>query len=122
MSKSNYRNLEVWQTARFLARDIYRATRIFPRDERFGIVPQMRRAAVSILCNIAEGAGRWSASDQKNFYVIARGSALELESQLVIAEDVEYMSPEAAAELTNRTCEVARMLNGLIRYLNSGRK
>lgn len=80
MSNSKYRDLKVWQASRFLARDIYRATRTFPRDEQFGMVQQMRRASVSILCNIAEGAGRWSARDQRNFYVIARGSALELES------------------------------------------
>ena len=81
MNASKYRNLEVWKAARVLAREIYTTTRMFPPDERFGIVQQMRRDAVSVLCNIAEGAGRWSAADQKHFYLIARGSALELESQ-----------------------------------------
>ncbi len=79
---------------------------------------QMRRAAVSILSNIAEGSGRWSPADQKHFYVMARGSALELESQIVIAEDVEYLPPQTATDLTSEIVEVACMLNGLMRYLD----
>ncbi len=117
MSKSRYRDLKVWKAARVLAREIYRVTRSYPQDERFGIVQQMRRAAVSILSNIAEAAGRWTAADQNRFYVIARGSALELECQLVISEDLAFVSDAIASDLIERTLQVARMLNGLMQFL-----
>ena len=117
MSVSKYRELDVWKAARVLARNIYNTTRTYPTDERFGIVSQMRRAAISILSNIAEASGRWSTADQKHFYVIARGSALELEAQLVISEDLQFISSEIAAELNADTVRVAQMLNGLMRFL-----
>jgi len=79
MNQSNYRNLAVWQKARALAVQVYRTTRKYPRDEMFGLVQQMRRAAISILCNIAEGQGRWTRRDYHRFLIDARGSALELE-------------------------------------------
>ena len=94
MSKSNFRDLKVWQRARVVAREIYRLTSEFPRHEIFGLAQQMRRAAISILSNIAEGQGRWSRADAKHFMRMARGSALELESQLVIAADLHYIAPE----------------------------
>jgi four helix bundle protein len=115
MSKSNYRNLDVWQKARVLAKDIYILTRSFPRDETFGLISQMRRTAISIICNIAEGQGRWTRPDYRRFLLIARGSAFELEAQLVIAEDIGYI--DDAEPLTERTIEITRMLNGLLRYV-----
>ena len=121
-SKSNYRNLQVWQKARLLASDIYRMTRRFPREELFGLVQQMRRAVLSILFNIAEGNGRWSRTDYRHFLMMARGSALEVEAQIVIAEDLEYLSTEMAAALNERTMEIARMLNGMIRYIDAQRR
>lgn len=115
MSKSSYRDLLVWQKARVFAKDIYILTRSFPRNETFGLVSQMRRSAVSIACNIAEGHGRWTRGDYRRFLLIARGSAFELETQLIIASDIGYVEdPEALIERTN---EIARMLNGLLRYL-----
>lgn len=92
MKGSKYRDLVAWKAARVLARDIYVATRTFPRDEQFGLVQQMRRASVSIMSNIGEGFGRSSDAEQKQFCIVARGSALELESQLVIAEDVRSVA------------------------------
>jgi four helix bundle protein len=117
MSQSNYRDLVVWQKARQLAGDVYRITSQFPRAEQFGIAQQMRRAAVSILSNIAEGCGRWTRADEAHFLVIARGSALELEAQIVISGDVDLLNEGAPADLNERTIEVARMLNGLLRHL-----
>ncbi|HUP50566.1 MAG TPA: four helix bundle protein [Thermoanaerobaculia bacterium] len=111
----SYRDLHVWQEARVLAREIYETTGSYPRAEMFGLVQQLRRAAVSIICNIAEGQGRWSRRDQVNFYFIARGSALEVETQLLISADLGYISPEAAQPLISRAQRIARMLNGLIR-------
>jgi four helix bundle protein len=116
MSKSNYRDLVVWQKARKLAVAIYSVTRSFPRDEVFGITQQMRRAVVSVACNIAEGHGRRSAKDILYFLAIARGSLLELETQIVIATDLEYVRPQPSDTLVEQTLDVARLLNGLIRH------
>jgi four helix bundle protein len=116
MSKSNFRDMNVWQRAREVAREIYRATQDFPRVETYGLTQQMRRAAVSVLCNIAEAQGRWSRAEARNFCLIARGSLLEIEAQLVIASDLDYIELERAEELIEKALEVARMVNGLIRH------
>jgi len=76
----------------------------------------MRRSAISIACNIAEGQGRWNRRDYRRFLFIARGSAFELEAQIIIAADIGYI--ENPDSLTERTTEIARMLNGLLRYLS----
>jgi len=116
MSQSSYRQLVVWQKSRALAHDLYRATRRFPRDEMFGLVQQMRRAVVSVASNIAEAHGRESALDRMRHRVIARGSLLELETQIVISMDLEFITPTAANQLEGQTTEVARLLNGLLRH------
>ncbi len=116
MSHGSYRDLLVWQKARVLAKDIYILTRSFPRNETFGLVSQMRRSAVSIACNIAEGQGRWTRPDYRHFLLIARGSAFELETQIIIAADIGYIDDPDA--LTERTNEIARMLNALLRYVS----
>ncbi|HEY2090535.1 MAG TPA: four helix bundle protein [Thermoanaerobaculia bacterium] len=115
MTESNYRKLIVWQKARELAKGVYRETQCFPRAEIFGLTQQMQRAAISILSNIAEGQGRYTRRDCRRFLVIARGSATELEAQIVIASDLEFLSPKAASDLENRATEVCRMLNGLMK-------
>ena len=116
---SNYRKLIVWQKARVLAVNVYRATSRYPREEMFGLTSQMRRACLSILCNIAEGQGRWSRPDYHRFLIDARGSVLELEAQLVISEDLEYLKPDKAAALLDATLEIAKMLNGLLRHVRA---
>jgi four helix bundle protein len=108
--------MKVWQSARELAREIYRDTQQFPRMEMFGLVQQMRRAVISVLSNIAEGQGRRSFGDARQFAVIARGSLLELEAQIVIAGDLDYLTPDRAEVLIAKTVEVLRMTNGLIRH------
>jgi len=115
MTQSNYRKLIVWQKGRELAKLIYHATKRFPRIETFGLISQMRRAAVSILSNIAEGEGRYSRRDTRRFFLIARGSAMELETQIVISSDLEYLDPNTARELESRSTEVCRILNGLLK-------
>jgi four helix bundle protein len=119
MSQSNYRQLVVWQKARALALQVYRATGRYPRAEMFGLVQQMRRAAISILCNIAEGQGRWTRPDYHRFLIDARGSALELEAQIVISEDLDLLERADAATMLNAVAEVTRMLNGLLRHVRS---
>lgn len=115
MTQSNYRKLIVWQKARELTRFVYRETQKFPQSEVFGLTQQMRRAAISILSNIAEGQGRYTRRDCRRFLVIARGSATELEAQIVISSDLDYLAENAATDLENRATEVCRMLNGLLK-------
>ena len=113
-SCSSYRDLVVWQRAMQLCRAIYSATASFPREERFGLTSQMRRAAVSIASNIAEGQGRLSASEFRRFLGIARGSLRELETQLLIATDLGYLPRQASDRCVDLMDEVSRMLNALI--------
>jgi len=116
MSKSDYRDLEVWKKARVLATRVYRVTAGFPKHEIFSLTQQMRRAALSVPCNIAEGQGRRSTADRIQFLVIARGSLMELETQALIAADLEYLAPTLSEDLVANATEVTRMINGLIRH------
>ena len=113
---SDYRNLEVWKKGRALTAEVYRVTAQFPRSEMFGVTSQMRRAALSIVLNVAEGTGRWTARDQASFIVTASASAHELEAVLYLAEDLRYITTEESASLRKRTNEVGRMLNGMLRF------
>jgi four helix bundle protein len=107
-----HRDLLVWQESIALVKDIYAVTRKFPDDEKFGLSSQMRRAAVSIPSNIAEGAGRGSQREMAQFLVIARGSLSELETQLVIAKELDYVSETAEIEAKLRS--IFRLLGGLL--------
>jgi four helix bundle protein len=86
-------NLEAWKEAMALVKGVYQITRTFPSDETFGLVSQMRRAAVSVPSNLAEGAARTSPKEFAQFLSVARGSLSELETQLLIAEEIEYIKP-----------------------------
>ncbi|MBZ5665014.1 MAG: four helix bundle protein [Acidobacteriia bacterium] len=110
----NYRDLIAWQKARHLALNVYRCTRRFPRDEIYGLSSQMRRAAVSVPSNIAEGKGRYSHKEFVQFLYHARGSLLELETQVSIARDLEYIDLPVFETLELETEELGRILNGLI--------
>lgn len=104
----------MWQDAMDLAEEVYRATSEFPKHELYGLVSQMRRAAVSVPSNIAEGKARHSDPDFVRFLLHARGSLLELQTQILIARRLQYLSEERAIEL-NRRCEgIGRGLNALI--------
>jgi len=108
------RDLIAWQKAKGLALSVYRCTRFFPRDEIYGLCSQMRRAAVSVPSNIAEGKGRHSQKELVQFLYHARGSLLELETQLSIAYDLEYIDLRVFESLESQTEELGRILNGLI--------
>lgn len=111
---TDYKDLAAWQRAMILVRRVYRYTRSFPRDEIFGITSQMRRAAVSVPSNIAEGKGRFSRKELVQFLYKARGSLMELETQILIARDLNYLDEFSSRSLTAQTLEVTKILNGLI--------
>lgn len=113
MSKS-YRDLIAWQKAIQLVTEIYRITRQFPKEEIYGLTSHLRRAAVSIPSNIAEGQARLSKLEFKKFLRHARSSLVEVETQLLIARNLDYLSEPAANQLLKQTTEVARILNGLL--------
>ncbi len=108
-----FTDLIAWQNAHQLALEIYQCTKEFPDDERFGLVNQMRRAAVSVSANIAEGFGRGTAKDKTQFYLIAVGSLYEVESQLLIAKDLGYITK--TSNVTELIISVDKLLKGLIR-------
>ena len=111
----DFRRLLVWQHARTLARDVDRATRSFPRTDHQVVASQLRRSALSIGANIAEGCGKASRSEAIRFLKIAAGSAAETEHHLVVATDFEYLHPRLSGDLTGRAVAVQRMLHALIR-------
>jgi four helix bundle protein len=115
----DYRQLAVWKRAYSLTAEIYRSTRPFPDSERYGLTAQMRRAAISIVSNIAEGSGRQTDREQVRFLRIARGSACELECQLLLSRDVGHLKPADWLILDSDCREVGRMLTGLIKSLRS---
>lgn len=113
----HYRDLLVWQKAIELVTDIYRVTRGFPKDELYGLTSQIRRAAVSIPSNIAEGQGRLTRGEFRQFLGQARGSYAELETQLIIARNLGYLSQPG--NLIEQLAEVGRLLNGLLSSLTN---
>ena len=109
-----YRDLIAWQKAMKLVSELYAVTHRFPGEERFGITNQLRRAAVSVPSNIAEGQARFSQKEFHHFLSQARGSLVEIETQLLIAKSPKYIQPAKAEELLVLTDELGRILNGLI--------
>jgi four helix bundle protein len=110
----SYKDLVAWQKSMDLVTDTYRATAGFPKDELFGLTSQLRRAAVSIPSNIAEGQGRLSEKEFRYFLGQARGSLMEVETQMQIAENLGYLPKERTAALLHSCAEVGRILNGLL--------
>jgi four helix bundle protein len=108
----NYKELIVWQKARILVKDVYNLIANFPDDEKFGISSQMKRAAISISSNIAEGAGRSTEKDFMRFLDIANGSAFELESQFFLSFDLEFIEEEVLIEYCEKITEVQKMIYG----------
>lgn len=114
----DFRELKVWQKAHRCTLEIYRHTQGFPTEERFGLTAQLRKAAVSVPSNIAEGCGRNSERDFARFLSIAAGSASEAEYQLLLARDLGYLPDEIHRQLDAQINEVKRMLNAFIRTLS----
>ena len=114
-----YRDLVVWQKGISLAREIYLLTRKLPADEKFGLVSQMRRAAVSVPSNIAEGQARHTTGEFIQFISHAEGSVAELDTQLTLCQDLKLLNSQETANATNLVDELRRMLNGLRRKLST---
>jgi four helix bundle protein len=110
-----FRDLKSWQKAFDLALSIYRVSRSFPREETYGLTSQLRRAAVSVVSNIAEGKGRSSDKDLLRFLATARGSLFEVETQIALAEKPSYLSEADALELMTEASETGKLLNALMR-------
>jgi four helix bundle protein len=108
-----YRDLRAWQQAMALVTEVYRITRAFPKEELYGLASQMRRAAVSIPSNLAEGHGRNSRNEFRQYIGQARGSLSELETQLEIARNLEYLNDDAAGSLMKQADAIGKMLTGL---------
>jgi four helix bundle protein len=106
----DFRNLKVWHKAHALTLDVYRATRKFPDDERFGLTSQLRRSCASTPANLAEGCGRSGDTDFARFVNIAMGSACETDYHLLLSHDLDYLSSDQYKTLFDQVCEVKRML------------
>lgn len=113
----SYRDLIVWQKAMALTRQVYRLTENLPKREAYGLVDQIRRAAVSVPSNIAEGYGRLSDLQFRHFLGNARGSLYEMQTQVELATDLGYLDNETGRKLMEQGVEVARILNGLLTSL-----
>ena len=118
----NYEDLEVWQAAMDLVLKIYTASKDFPAEERYGLTNQLRRAAVSVASNIAEGKGRMSDRELVQFLSHARGSLYEVQTQVKVAALLTYLSTSEATNLADSTNRVGCLLNGLIRSVKASEK
>lgn len=111
----SFRDLKAWQEAHVLALLIYKITKTYPDDEKFGLTNQSRRAVVSISSNIAEGFGRFSAKDKQHFYSMAKTSLAELQNQLILAKDLEYIGAPLFVRADAQSETVGALIKGLIR-------
>lgn len=114
-----FTDLNTWKEGHKLVLMIYKMTRAFPREERYSLVNQMRRAAISITSNIAEGFSRQSYSEKVQFYSMAQGSLTELQNQLLVARDVGYLGEKDFKNLVRVAVDVHKLLNGLIKKSKS---
>ena len=119
MPSSSFRDLRVWKEAMDLATHTYEVTGEFPKHELYGLAQQMRRAAVSIPGNKAEGKGRRTDRELRQFLFNARGSLMELETQLIIAQELQYLSSERLVALQQEATNVGRALSRLIKVVEA---
>jgi len=117
MKVKSYKDLIVWQKAMDLVEMVYQATKEFPREELYGLTNQLRHAAVSVPSNIAEGHARSSTAEFRNFLSIARGSLAEVETQLLIAQRLNYINQQSLKPILSIQIEVNKMTNALISKL-----
>jgi len=113
----NFYDLETWQKGHELVLDIYRTTKNFPKEELYGVVSQLRRAASSITANIAEGFERYHFKDKVRFYYQARGSVAEVQNFLLLSRDLGFITKEASVDLMEKASKARQLINGLIRSI-----
>jgi len=113
----DFKDLEIWSESHQVALEIYKVTRSFPPEEKFGLISQMRNSASFIPTNIAEGCGRGSDRELKRFCDVSMGSASELEYQLILMKDLDYLSGEQYFELNEKLIRFKKRLNAFIQYL-----
>lgn len=116
MKRNSFRNLEAYKEAKGLVKEVYRLLKKFPKEEQFALCDQLRRAAVSITSNIAEGSGRSSVKEKVHFLEISYASLMEVLSQMDIALDLEYITEEAFCDFEIRCDKVASLISGLRTY------
>lgn len=119
MGYTHFTEMPVWKQAHELVLMIYKLTSAFPESERYALTSQMRRAAVSITSNIAEAFGRQTGKDKIKFYLNARGSCYEIQSQSYVARDIHYMTPEEFTQLDHGLGEVIHNLNKIMKTLST---
>ncbi|MDZ7807728.1 MAG: four helix bundle protein [Gracilimonas sp.] len=115
----DFRKLKVWQKSHEITLAVYKSTVLYPKEEMYGLISQMRRSASSIPANIAEGCGRNSQSQLAHFLNIGMGSASELEYQLILSKDLGFINDQIFKEQTNQVTEVKRMLTSLHQKVSS---
>jgi len=118
MTIHNFRELIAWQKAMELTKKVYLLTKAFPSDERYGLISQIQRAVVSIPSNIAEGAGRPTQKELVHFLSFALGSAYELETELLLAGDLNYISSEQSEQINTEVVEVQKLVYSLMKKFN----
>ncbi|MBI4352953.1 MAG: four helix bundle protein [Candidatus Omnitrophica bacterium] len=114
----SFEGLKVWQKGMDLVREVYKASQSFPKEERYGLTSQLRRAAISIPLNIAEGKGRYHKKEYVQFLYTARGSIYEVMTLLYLSKDLLYLTQPQAEALLNACTEITAMLSGLIQSLH----
>lgn len=119
MSNNQIEKLDVWRLSKELSVEIYKITKLFPKEELFGIISQIRRAVVSIALNIAEGKGRYHIKEYIQFLYLARGSAYEVNALLIIANDLGYITNSKMMDLENKLETIVIKLNALIKFLKA---
>ena len=112
----SFTDLEAWKESHKLVLMIYEITKEFPKDEIFGLTSQLRRAAVSIVSNIAEGFTRESSKEKARFYFISKSSNTEVQSQLLVARDLRYVKEEVFNNIAKQSIKVNKLISGLIKY------
>jgi len=115
MKIRSFTDLNAWKEGHSLVLVIYKITKTFPLDEKFGLIDQMRRCIVSITSNIAEGFSRKTKKEKAQFFYMALGSVTELQNQLLICRDLGYLKAEDFKEIANKTVVVSKLVNGLIK-------
>lgn len=116
---TSFTDLQTWKVAHQLVIAIYKIIKTFPSEEKYALIDQMRRCALSITSNIAEGFSRQSKKEKVQFYYTAKGSLTELQNQLLLARDIHYVTKESFSIIAQQTIQVSRLLTGLIKSVKN---